>query len=184
MFAWTAAEKGTGLASPRGKRLYGATLGLVRLAGVKAKRGRKGLASGLAVAAMLATVCGCGTVKASDPASEPEVIERSSESDQSEASAETVAPSDCPAGMHCRSTEGRILYVERVDPDGDGDAHFVIFDSDGVTLPGLTAIDVGKGLRPHPLPETGDLISAAGPVQTGSLGQSQIHAIELHVAHH
>jgi hypothetical protein len=77
---------------------------------------------------------------------------------------------------------GRIVYVERVDPDGDGDAHFVIVDPQGITLPGLTAIDVRKGLRPHPLPDTGDLISAAGPVQTGSYGQDQIHALELNVA--
>ncbi|HEX7279998.1 MAG TPA: hypothetical protein VF255_10290 [Solirubrobacterales bacterium] len=94
-----------------------------------------------------------------------------------------MAPSHCPADIpECRTTEGRIVYVERVDPDGDGDAHFVIADSQGITLPGLTAIDVRKGLRPHPLPGPGDLISAAGPVQTGSYGQSQIHALELHVA--
>jgi hypothetical protein len=74
------------------------------------------------------------------------------------------------------------VYVERVDPDGDGDAHFVVVDPQGITLPELTAIDVRKGLRPHPLPGAGDLISAAGPVQTGSYGQSQIHALELHVA--
>jgi hypothetical protein len=97
--------------------------------------------------------------------------------------AATVAPSRCPAGLRgCRTTEGRIVYVERVDPDGDGDAHFVIADPQGITLRGLTAIDVHKGLRPNPLPGPGDLISAAGPVQTGSYGQSQIHAIELHVA--
>ena len=98
-------------------------------------------------------------------------------------SAETVVPSHCPAGMPtCLTTSGRIVYVERVDPDGDGDAHFVIVDPQGITLPGITAIDVRKGLRPHPLPEYGDLISAAGPVQIGSHGQSQIHALELHVA--
>ncbi len=96
---------------------------------------------------------------------------------------ETVAPSTCrPELPHCRTTEGRITYVERVDPDGDGDAHFVIVDPQGITLPGLTAIDVRRGLRPHPLPGPGDLISAAGPLQTGSYGQSQIHATELHVA--
>ncbi len=72
--------------------------------------------------------------------------------------------------------------MERVDPDGDGDAHFVVADRQGITLPGLTAIDVRQGLRPRPLPGPGDLISAAGPVQTGSYGQSQIHALELHVA--
>ena len=82
----------------------------------------------------------------------------------------------------CRSTEGRIVYVERVDPDGDGDAHFVIVDPQGISLPGITAIDVRKGLRPEPLPGIGVRVSAAGPVQTGSYGQSQIHAIELHVA--
>ena len=94
-----------------------------------------------------------------------------------------VAPAHCPPDLpSCRTAEGRISYVERVDPDGDGDAHFVIADPQGITLPGLTAIDVRRGLRPHPLPEVGDLISAAGPVQTGSYGQSQIHALELHVA--
>jgi hypothetical protein len=96
---------------------------------------------------------------------------------------ETVARSSCPPGLAgCRAAMGRIAYVERVDPDGDGDAHFVIADPQGITLPGLTAIDVRKALRPSPLPGVGDLISAAGPVQTGSYGQSQIHAIELHVA--
>ena len=58
----------------------------------------------------------------------------------------------------------------------------MISDPQGITLPGLTAIDVRRGLRPQPLPGPGDLISAAGPVQTGSYGQSQIHAVELHVA--
>ncbi|HET8815084.1 MAG TPA: hypothetical protein VFM51_09035 [Solirubrobacterales bacterium] len=91
--------------------------------------------------------------------------------------------SRCPPSVPgCRVTEGRIVYVERVDPDGDGDAHFVIADPQGITLPGLTAIDVRAGLRPHPLPGPGDLISAAGQVQTGSYGQRQIHALELHVA--
>jgi len=92
-------------------------------------------------------------------------------------------PSHCPASLSsCRTAEGRILYVERVDPDGDGDAHFVIADPQGISLPGITAIDVRRGLRPDPLPGIGDRISAAGPVQTGSYGQSQIHALELHVA--
>ena len=90
---------------------------------------------------------------------------------------------ECPPGVSdCREAEGRIVYVERVDPDGDGDVHFVIADLQSISLPGLTAIDVRKGLRPRPLPGPGDLISAAGPVQTGSYGQQQIHALELRVA--
>jgi hypothetical protein len=94
----------------------------------------------------------------------------------------SLEPSHCPPGHPaCRTTEGRIVFVERVDPDGDGDAHFVVLDPQGITLPGLTAIDVRPGLRPRPLPEVGDRISAAGPVQTGSYGQDQIHALEVHV---
>ena len=133
---------------------------------------------------ILGLLSGCGTDTASTEEnarpqkSTPKVPSRGLAED-----AETVAPSHCPAGYPaCRAAEGRIVYVERIDPDGDGDAHFVIADPEGITLPGLTAIDVRKGLRPYPLPGPGDLISAAGPVQTGSYGQDQIHALELHAA--
>ncbi|MGC1851245.1 MAG: hypothetical protein WA687_02265 [Solirubrobacterales bacterium] len=132
----------------------------------------------LAAAAVLAAGCG-GATDADVPA---EVGNRPTP-DRKDAATETVRPSRCPPSLpSCRSAEGRIAYVERVDPDGDGDAHFVIVDPQGITLPGLTAIDVRRGLRPVPLPGVGELISAAGPVQTGSYGQSQIHALELHVA--
>jgi hypothetical protein len=138
----------------------------------------------LAGAVVLAFLPGCGGSSGTmDSDTQPPIIERSSSPERQKSAADTVASSHCPAGLpSCRAAEGRITYVERVDPDGDGDAHFVIFDRQGITLPDLTAIDVRKGLRPHPLPEVGDLISAAGPVQTGSYGQSQIHALELHVA--
>ena len=86
----------------------------------------------------------------------------------------------CPDGVAgCRSVLGRIVYVEAVDPDGDGDLHVVIADA-GITLPGLTAVDVRPGLRPRRDPRAGDRATAAGPVQTGSYGQSQIHALEFH----
>ncbi len=133
---------------------------------------------------LLGTVCGCGgdgEATSSGASSEADV--RSVPPGAEAPAADTVTPSHCPAGLpDCRTTEGRIVYVERVDPDGDGDAHFVIADPQGITLRGLTAIDVRVGLRPSPLPVIGELISAAGPVQTGSYGQSQIHAVELHVA--
>ena len=49
----------------------------------------------------------------------------------------SLAPSHCPPGHPaCRTTEGRIVYVERVYPDGDGDAHFVVLDPQSITLPG------------------------------------------------
>jgi hypothetical protein len=146
------------------------------------RNARSGVIAVLVGAALLAPIGGCGDSgetkessapsQANDPASTPP-----------KPPADEVTSSHCPSGLpSCRSAEGRIVYVERIDPDGDGDAHFVIADPQGITLPGLTAIDVRKGLRPQPLPGPGDLISAAGPVQTGSYGQSQIHALELHVA--
>ena len=72
--------------------------------------------------------------------------------------------------------------LEAVDPDGDGDAHFVLADSDGVTGFGISVVDVRPDLRPQPLPGVGDQISAAGPVATGSFGQRQIEAVDLPVA--
>lgn len=139
----------------------------------------------MACATLLIAVSGCGASSTTgSDAQRPQVVQRSTPKEHREEPAvEKVAASHCsPELPSCRTTKGRIIYVERVDPDGDGDAHFVVIDSQGITLPDLTAIDVRKGLRPHPLPVIGDLISAAGPVQTGSYGQHQIHALELHVA--
>jgi hypothetical protein len=83
----------------------------------------------------------------------------------------------CPAdAANCTSATGTIVYVERVDPDGDGDAHFVLLDDGSVTAPGITVVDVAAGLRPRPLPGPGDTLSAAGPVLHGSFGQRQIEA--------
>jgi hypothetical protein len=88
----------------------------------------------------------------------------------------------CPAdASNCASARGTIVYVEAVDPDGDGDAHFVLTSDESITLPGITVIDVEKGLRPHPLPGVGDRVAAAGPVYRGSHGQKQIEATVLRV---
>jgi len=92
----------------------------------------------------------------------------------------TVRRAHCPAGSeNCAAVTGRVLYVEAVDPDGDGDAHYVLAGG-RVTAPGLSVIDVRRDLRPRRLPRTGELVSAAGPVFTGSFGQHQIEAVELH----
>jgi hypothetical protein len=92
----------------------------------------------------------------------------------------TLPRAHCPADVAgCRAVRGRVVYVERVDPDGDGDLH-VVLAAGSITAPGVTAIDVAVDLRPRRDPRIGDRVSAAGPVQTGSYGQSQIHALEFH----
>jgi hypothetical protein len=91
-------------------------------------------------------------------------------------------PLHCPAESgNCRAAAGRIVYVERVDPDGDGDAHFVVVSRDSITGPGISVIDVRRDLRPSPLPGPGDWISAVGPVYEGSYGQRQIEAVRIRV---
>jgi hypothetical protein len=91
-------------------------------------------------------------------------------------------PLQCEAGSdNCRAAAGRIVYVERVDPDGDGDAHFVLVSRESITGPGISVIDVRRDLRPSPLPGPGDWISAVGPVYEGSYGQHQIEAVRIRV---
>jgi hypothetical protein len=98
--------------------------------------------------------------------------------------AAVAAPqAQCPADLSgCRTATGEILYVERVDPDGDGDAHFVLASRQAITGPGISVIDVRRGLRPNPLPGPGDRLSAAGLVQRGSYGQRQLEAVAVAVA--
>lgn len=141
---------------------------------------RRRRAALLAALALVAVGCGDGDPKgaetdatASQPARAPKpdrVADRKPRP--------RVPRAHCPAGIAgCQSASGTIIYVERVDPDGDGDAHFVLASRDSITAPGISVIDVAVDLRPHPLPGPGDPLSAAGPVQTGSYDQSQIHAL-------
>ena len=92
-----------------------------------------------------------------------------------------VRRSHCPPDVAgCKTVRGEIIYVERVDPDGDGDLHVVVA-AGSLTLPGVTAIDIARDLRPARDPDVGDQASAAGPLETGSYGQAQIHALQFHV---
>ena len=110
-------------------------------------------------------------------------VERGRAGDTPSSTAPPVEPAPCsPGAANCRSATGVVLYVERVDPDGDGDAHFVLASRQSITAPGISVIDVKRSLRPSPLPGRGDRLSAAGPVYRGSYGQRQIEAVELNVA--
>jgi hypothetical protein len=135
--------------------------------------------SALVAAAVL--VAGCGEeASPREPAADP----ASREPTADPAVQPTRLPrAHCPAALAgCRTATGRILYVERVDPDGDGDAHFVLASGEAITAPGVSVIDVRRDLRPHPLPGPGDRLSAAGLVQRGSYGQRQIEAVRVRVA--
>jgi hypothetical protein len=91
----------------------------------------------------------------------------------------------CPPGAaNCASAAGVVLYIESVDPDGDGDLHVVANATrgDAVTGGGLVVFDVNKDLRPARDPKPGDQVTGAGPVYRGSYGQRQIEVDEFRVA--
>jgi hypothetical protein len=94
----------------------------------------------------------------------------------------TLPPMECPAELtNCEVASGSVIYVEAVDPDGDGDAHFVTLSNQSITSTAITVFDVKPELRPNPLPGRGDLVGGYGPVYEGSFGQRQIEVIEFHV---
>lgn len=138
------------------------------------------LATSLAIALLAA---GCGG-DGDGPESEPADAVRSHQARQQEQrSPANLRPPACPAELgNCERAGGEIAFVERVDPDGDGDAHFVLLSDESVTGPGITVVDVPADLRPRPLPGPGDLLAAAGPVYPGSFGQRQIEAVAVRVA--
>lgn len=139
------------------------------------------LPAGLLLALVLAACGGEG-----DRAGEPETSranDRAQERANRRPRAEVPEPrrARCPRDAeNCAAATGRIVFVESVDPDGDGDLHLVIAGG-GVTAPGLTVLDVRRELRPRRDPRIGDTASGAGPVYTGSYGQRQIEVTEVFV---
>ncbi|MBK5232483.1 MAG: hypothetical protein JJE13_05845 [Thermoleophilia bacterium] len=122
------------------------------------------------------------TKSASNPEPSAELESKPAESKEPE---KVLTESTCPSdvGSNCVVASGRVIYEEKVDPDGDGDAHFVTASTDSITGPGITIFDVRTDLRPDPLPGVGDLVGGAGPVFPGHAGQKQMEVIEFHVAH-
>lgn len=96
----------------------------------------------------------------------------------------SVKPVRCPPSSdNCRSATGRVVFLEAVDPDADGDLHIVLAGEEGITGPGITVVDIAPHLRPQRLPGIGDVVAAAGPVYRGSYGQRQIQATQVRYEH-
>lgn len=138
----------------------------------------------LAITALVMAGCGGGDSDAGPSADRPETTAAEPETTAAApAPAAALKRARCPADLAgCRAASGRIIYVEKIDPDGDGDAHFVLESAEAVTGPGITVVDVSAALRPDPLPGVGDRLSAAGRVVPGSYGQRQIEAVEIRFA--
>ena len=89
----------------------------------------------------------------------------------------------CPRDVaNCRAVRGLVVYVQAVDPDGDGDAHLAVVDRGSLTYPGIAVVKLTRDMRPRKLPRQGDVVAAAGPVQKASDGNPEIRASVLRVA--
>jgi hypothetical protein len=87
-------------------------------------------------------------------------------------------PKCSASAANCGAAGGTIIYLESVDPDGDGDLHLVLAGG-RITAPGLSVLDIERNLRPRRDPRIGDWAAGAGPVYRGSYGQRQIQAVRL-----
>lgn len=139
----------------------------------------------IAALAAAATFAGCGSGEEGPTVTEPPAIpsaDATSTGTPRPGSPPALRPPPCPDGAaNCDRASGQVTYVERVDPDGDGDAHFVLISDESITAPGISVIDVRADLRPDPLPGPGDFVAASGPVYRGSYGQRQIQADAVRV---
>ena len=136
----------------------------------------------LGLAALVLSVAGCSA----DPRDKRVEGRRGQLPERAEGTAKStkVAPKAprCPSRLaNCRRAKGRVIYVERADPDGGGDAHLVLASRGGITAPGVTVVDLEPQVGPARLPRPGDWVGAAGPVYRGSQGQRQIEATRLRV---
>jgi hypothetical protein len=129
---------------------------------------------------------GCGESEAPSP--RPTASEAAAPRDDADRQAPRgerprLVPASCPgSARNCRAATGRVAFVERVDPDGDGDLHVVLLGAGSLSAPGLTVLDVSRALRPNRDPTVGDLVTGAGPVYRGSYGQRQIQVTVFRTA--
>ncbi len=138
----------------------------------------------IAGAAAAAALAGCGGGEEAEPAPSgtAATAAAATTTDPESAPPPALRPPPCPSSAaNCDRASGQVAYVERVDPDGDGDAHFVLISDESITAPGISVIDVRAELRPDPLPRPGDFVAASGPVYEGSYGQRQIQADAVRV---
>lgn len=126
------------------------------------------LAAALAGAVLLAS---CGDDRqTSTPAPRPAAVVTATP-----APAHTPAPRRplrrprCRHGVaDCASTSGTIVYVERVDPDGDGDLHVALLSRQSLTYPGISVVKFERRVRPAHVPAIGSWMTAVGERYTGT----------------
>jgi hypothetical protein len=71
----------------------------------------------------------------------------------------------------CVHVTGRVVWIQRHDPDGDGDRHFVVMSRLHARI-----VKIGREMR-IPLPHLGSRIDAVGYLSEGASGREEVDAI-------
>lgn len=78
------------------------------------------------------------------------------------------------SSVECARVRGRLVHVESVDPDGDGDLHLVLLDGLKPRIVKMTAAN-----RVTDVPRLGSAVSATGWSLTGASGRAEVDAVRL-----
>jgi hypothetical protein len=90
-------------------------------------------------------------------------------------------PDDRP--RPCRPVDGRIVYIQRVDSDGDGDLHLLLISRQSVSAPGFTMLKINARLREGMDPGIGRWVSAVGMEFDAEHGERSVDVIRWALAH-
>jgi hypothetical protein len=74
----------------------------------------------------------------------------------------------------CSHVAGRVVWIERKDPDRDGDRHLIVMSRLHPRI-----VKVSRELAVSRLPKIGTRIDAVGWRMTGSSGRNEVDAIRL-----
>ena len=73
-----------------------------------------------------------------------------------------------PSYETCAAVSGRVVYVQAVDPDGDGDLHVALLSRQSLTYPGISVVKFQQRVRPAHPPAIGSWMTAVGERYTGT----------------
>jgi hypothetical protein len=73
-----------------------------------------------------------------------------------------------PSYETCGAVGGRVVYVQGVDPDGDGDMHVALLSRQSLTYPAISVVKFERRVRPPHAPAIGSWMTAVGERYTGT----------------
>jgi hypothetical protein len=82
---------------------------------------------------------------------------------------------------NCAAVTGRVLHIQRHDPDGDGDIHLILISKDSLTGPGISLVKIPIDRRPDILPGRLQWVSVVGYTYYGQDGEKNLDMLHLRI---